>query len=174
MEIQNCELNDLPKMLEKYRVATEYMKSKNQVAWPEFEREMLEEEIKDSRQWKLQIDGEIACIWLTALNDELIWGKENDEPSLYLHRIATAQEFRGRNLVQHIVDWADDFCMDNELKYIRMDTGGYNEGLIRHYEKLGFDFLGTKELENTDSLPAHYSNIPICLFQRVPTKAIEG
>ena len=170
-EIRNSDLNDIPNILEIYRVATNYMKSKNHVAWPEFEKDMIAKEIQDLKQWKLLIDGEIACIWVTTFNDELIWGKENEKPSLYLHRIATVSEFRGKNLVKHIVNWADEYCVANSLKYIRMDTGGLNKGLIQYYEKLGFDFLGTKKLMNTDDLPDHYQGVPICLFQRVPTKA---
>lgn len=170
MKIINSDLNDISKIFELYRIATDYMKLKKQVAWPDFERELIIKEIKDQRQWKILIDNEIACIWATTLNDELIWGKENNEPSVYIHRIATNPDFRGRNLVKHIVDWADNYCIDNNLKYVRMDTVGLNKGLINHYKKLGFNFLGTKELDNVKDLPEHYSEGPVCLFQRNPTK----
>ena len=170
MKIINCYLNDISKIFELYRIATDYMKLKKQVAWPDFERELIIKEIKDQRQWKILIDNEIACIWAITLNDELIWGNENNEPSVYIHRIATNPDFRGRNLVKHIVGWADNYCIDNNLKYVRMDTVGLNKGLISHYKKLGFDFLGTKELDNVEDLPEHYSEGPVCLFQRIPTK----
>ena len=170
MEIRNSDMNDISKIFEMYRIATDYMKSKNQVAWPEFDKDMIVQEIKDLKQWKLVINREIACIWATTLNDELIWGREHNEPSLYIHRITTSPDFRGRNLVKHMVNWADDYCIQNNLIYVRMDTAGMNRGLIRHYEKHGFELLGTKVLDKTDDLPAHYSNTPICLFQRVPTE----
>ena len=166
--IANSDINDLTNIFEIYRSATEYMKSKNQVAWPEFEKKMIVEEIKNMKQWKLLINQAIACIWATTLNDELIWGKRNDEPSLYLHRIATAPDYRGQNLVRHVIKWADDYCKSNKLKYIRMDTGGLNEGLIKYYENLGFEFLSAEALDETNDLPQHYSNVPICLFQRTP------
>ena len=47
-----------------------------------------------------------------------------------------------------------------------MDTVGFNKGLIGHYEKHGFTFLGRKELENTDGLPEYYKEGAVCLFQR--------
>ncbi len=168
MEIRNSDLKDVSKILELYRVATAFMKSKQQVAWPEFAREMIVEEIEDCRQWKLIIDNEIACIWATTLNDALIWGDKNLEPSVYIHRIATNPDFRGRSLVKHLVAWADNYCIDNSLKYVRLDTVGLNKGLIGYYGKLGFDFLGTKKLEKVDDLPKHYSEGPVCLFQRTP------
>jgi ribosomal protein S18 acetylase RimI-like enzyme len=100
------------------------------------------------------------------LNDELIWGNENNEPSLYIHRIATNPVFRGQNLVGELIDWANEFGKKKNLTYIRMDTVGLNKGLIGHYEKLGFQFLGTKEIENTKGLPEHYKEGEVCFFQK--------
>lgn len=170
MEIKNSDLKDIPKILEMYSMATAYMKRKNQVAWPVFSKELVEEEIKDSRQWKILINGEIACIWATALKDELIWGNDNNQASVYIHRITSHPNFRGQNLVKYVVEWADEFCKDQNLKYVRMDTVGLNKGLISHYGKLGFEFLGSKELENVKDLPDHYSEGPVCLFQRIPIR----
>lgn len=166
MKIQNSELSDLPKIFDLYRIATDYMTSKNQVAWPKFAEDLVVEEIENRRQWKLLINGEIACIWATTSNDESIWGTEKNEPSIYIHRIATNPDFRGQKLVKQIVIWADQYGIENNLKYIRMDTVGLNKGLICHYENLGFQFLGAKELDNVDDLPEHYSKGPVCLFQR--------
>lgn len=166
MIIKNSELNDVPEIFEFYRVATNYMKSKNQVYWPEFSKELILNEIEEKRQWKLLIDGQIACIWATTLNDELIWGDMNNTPSIYIHRIATNPSFRGQKLVRSIIDWANDFGGNLSLKYIRLDTVGLNKGLINHYEKLGFEFLGTKEIESTAGLPDHYNEGEVCCFQK--------
>jgi len=165
MNIKNSQPEDLPQIFNLYSLATDYMKSKNQVHWPEFPEELILNEIKEKRQWKLLIDDQIACIWATTLNDELIWGSKNNEPSLYIHRIATDPNFRGRNLVSHLIDWAIDYGKKQNLEFLRMDTVGLNKGLIAHYEKLGFNFLGTKALENTDGLPDHYKAGAVCYFQ---------
>lgn len=166
MNIKNSEISDLEKIFGLYRVASEYMKSKNQVAWPEFEKQMIIAEINDLRQWKLLINGVVACIWATTLNDELIWGTQDKEPSIYIHRIATSPDFRGQKLTKHIVHWADAYCQEHDLTHVRLDTVGLNKGLIAHYENLGFTFLGAKELMNTVGLPQHYQEGPVCLFQR--------
>lgn len=166
MTIKNSELTDITRIFDLYSMATDYMKSKNQVYWPEFPKELIINEIEESRQWKLLINEQIACIWATTLNDELIWGNANKEPSLYIHRIATDPVFRGQNLVRKLIDWANEFGKNKSLKYIRMDTVGFNKGLIDHYEKLGFKFLGTKEIENTEGLPEHYKEGEVCYFQK--------
>lgn len=103
MKIENSKLKDVTKIFDLYRIATNYMKSKNQVYWPEFPKGLIINEIEENRQWKLLIDEQIACIWATTLNDELIWGDKNNEPSLYIHRIATNPDFRGQNLVEKLI-----------------------------------------------------------------------
>ncbi len=165
MKIENSVINDIPLIFEFYKKATEYMKSKGQVSWPIFSNEMIVEEIVNNRQWKLIIENEIACIWATTLNDEVIWGEENKDASIYIHRIATKPSFKGQNLVKQIVVWAKKYARKNKLEYIRMDTVGLNHGLIKHYKKLGFEFLGTKKLLNTANLPEHYKEDVVCYFQ---------
>jgi len=167
MEIQNSTVNDITKILELYRIATDFMKSKQQVAWPEFSKELVFKEIEELRQWKLILDDKIACIWSTSLNDKSIWGIDNNDPALYIHKIATHPGFRGQKLIKQIVDWAELYCKDNNLAYLRIDTVGFNEPLIKHYENVGFNFLGTKNLVDISDLPKHYSEGPVCLFQRV-------
>lgn len=166
MKIENSILEDMPIIFNLYQQATAYMISKNEVAWPEFSQELVKTEIQENRQWKLVINNEIACIWATALNDELIWGAQNNEPALYIHRIATNQNCRGQNLVKQVVNWADAYAKENKLDYLRIDTVGLNKGLISHYGKFGFQFLGTKSLQNTHGLPDHYTKGPVCLFQK--------
>lgn len=111
------------------------------------------------------IGNEIACVWATTFSDAEIWEERNNEPSIYIHRIATNPNFRGQNLVEEIINWARLFAKDNGKKFIRMDTVGDNKGLIGHYTKLGFDFLGLFKLKNTDGLPTHYENATVSLFQ---------
>lgn len=166
MKVLNSETKDIPKIFELYSIATKYMQSKNQVYWPLFSQELIEQEIAEKRQWKLVINEKIACIWATAFNDELIWGDYDQEPSLYLHRITTSPHFRGQKLLRQLIKWAEKYSKSNNLKYLRMDTVGLNQGLINHYVWHGFQFLGTKELENIEGLPAHYKDGVICYFQK--------
>lgn len=166
MTILNSTQSDLSAIFELYRQATEYMRAKNQVYWPEFPSDLIEKEINEKRQWKLLINDRIACIWATTLNDELIWGAEDNPPSLYIHRIAVNPNFRGRKLVKQLVDWATEYGKIKKLQFIRMDTVGLNKALILHYEKLGFEFLGTKKIANTNGLPDHYKAGEVCYFQK--------
>lgn len=165
MEIQHSKAGDIPKIFELYSIATAYQKEKGAVQWPTFDRHLVETEIKELRQFKMVIEGEIACVWAITESDPEIWEERNDEPAIYIHRISTNPQFRGRNLVNDIVTWSRDVAKRRHRKYVRMDTVGENKGLINYYKKCGFDFLGLSVLKNTDGLPDHYDNATVSLFQ---------
>jgi GNAT superfamily N-acetyltransferase len=165
MHIINCVKEDIDEIFRLYDAATKYQKERYKFYWPEFERDMVAYEIAESRQWKLVIDEKIACVWATTFTDPLIWEERNSYPSVYIHRIATNENWRGKNFVINIVEWANKYAVTNEKKFVRLDTTGLNEKLIAHYTKCGFTFLELRKLKNTDGLPAHYHNAEISLFE---------
>ena len=165
MEIKNCDLGDIDEIFHLYKMARDFQKTKFTMHWPEFDRNLIRTEITESRQWKLLIDKQVACIWTISFDDPQIWEDRNNDSSIYLHRIATNPSFRGQNLVREILNWARKYASKNNKKYIRMDTVGNNPGLIKYYAKCGFDFLGLVQLKNTNGLPAPYKNSNIGLFQ---------
>lgn len=165
MKILNSTINDIDEILTLYQLATELQKEKAVVAWPLFERSLIENAINENRQWKMIIDNKISCVWTTAFNDPIIWEGRNNEPSVYIHRIANHPNFRGRKLVSGIVDWAIKYANLYNKRFIRMDTVGNNEKLISYYQSCGFIFLGFSRLNNTAGLPAHYKNATVSLFE---------
>ncbi|MDO1514104.1 GNAT family N-acetyltransferase [Maribacter confluentis] len=166
MVIKKSNLLDIEEIFKLYRIASDFQRSKQEVVvWSEFDRTMVVQEIDQKRQFKLLIDNTIACIWAITFSDPQIWGARNADTAIYIHRIATNPEFRGRNFVGSIVNWAKKYAALKQKRYIRLDTIGENNGLIRHYTTAGFDFLGMFELDNVDELPPHYKEGPACLFE---------
>lgn len=166
MKIENCNTADIPEIFRLYRIASAYQRLKETVVvWPEFEQELVENEIAEDRQWKLIIEDKIACIWATTFSDEQIWGERNSDAAVYIHRIATNPDFRGKNFIEIIVAWAKAYAKENDKDFVRLDTLGNNSKLIAHYCNSGFNFLGMFDLEDTQGLPDHYHNTPACLFE---------
>lgn len=163
--IVTSEPADLDVIFRLYGIATAFQQSKGMVQWPQFDRQMVETEIREMRQWKLIIEDQIACVWATTFSDPHIWEERNNDHAVYIHRIATEPVFRGRNLVNEIITWAKAYAITHGKRYIRLDTVGNNEGLIKHYTKCGFEFLGLKQLKNTKGLPGHYHNATVSLFE---------
>lgn len=166
MTIQNSTAEDIDEIFRLYKLATEYQKSKpNSAIWPEFSTALIQTEIQENRQWKIIIDNKIACVWAIAFSDPQIWQERNSDPAIYIHRIATDPNFRGRNLVGEIVNWSKEYAPKNQKKFVRMDTVGENQGLIDYYTHCGFDFLGLSKLSDTAGLPAHYEDATVSLFE---------
>lgn len=165
MHIINCVKEDIDGIFRLYDAAIKYQKERYKLYWPEFERDMVTNEIAENRQWKLMIDEKIACVWATTFTDPLIWEERNSDPSVYIHRIATNENYRGKNFVVNIVEWAKKYAFVNDKKFVRLDTTGLNEKLIAHYTKCGFTFLELRKLQNTEGLPAHYHNADVSLFE---------
>jgi ribosomal protein S18 acetylase RimI-like enzyme len=165
MNIANSEPGDLSEIIRLYEVARSFQKTKGAVPWPEFDCKLIETEILQHQQWKILIDYQIACVWCTSFADPQIWEERNTDPSIYIHRIASDPTFRGRNLVAEIVKWARVYANENGKKFIRMDTVGENTELIKYYQKCGFEFLGLSKLKDTSTLPVHYHNATVSLFQ---------
>ena len=166
MQIKNCTTKDIAEIFRLYSIASAYQKSKQTVVvWPEFEQQLIESEVAENRQWKILMEDEIACVWATTFSDEQIWEERNADAAVYIHRIATHPRFRGNNFVSIIVNWAKQYAKDNGKDYVRLDTLGNNTRLIEYYSIAGFRFLGMFDLKNTEGLPAHYGNVPACLFE---------
>lgn len=166
MEIKNCTIDDIDEIFKLYKIASNYQKSKKEViVWPDFKKSLVENEIKENRQWKMIINGEVTCIWVIAFQDEQIWEEKNKDSAIYIHRIATNPNFRGNNFVSKIVNWAIEYAKSINKQFVRLDTLGNNVKLIEHYINAGFDFLEIFDLKNTDTLPEHYHIAPACLFQ---------
>jgi ribosomal protein S18 acetylase RimI-like enzyme len=166
MTILNCNNEDIDEIFRLYKIASDYQRTKKTVVvWPNFKRDLVATEVIENRQWKLMINGEIACVWAITFTDEQIWEERNKDNAMYIHRIATNPKFRGNNFVSLIVNWAINFAKSNHIKFIRLDTLGNNVKLIEHYKNAGFTFLGMFQLKNTDGLPEHYHEAPVCLFE---------
>lgn len=166
MKIENSTTEDIDEIFRLYKLAADYQRSKKTVVvWPEFERSLVETEIAENRQWKLLMNDTIACVWAITFSDAQIWGEKNNQPAVYIHRIATNPDFRGNDFVGMIVTWAKEYAAQQQKEYVRLDTIGNNTKLIEVYTRAGFEFLGLYDLKDVSGLPVHYSQGPACLFE---------
>lgn len=164
MEIVNSKFEDFDEIFRLYDLAIEFQKTKFDKSWLPFDREMIKREIAEKRHWKILIDEKIACIFSITFDDPLIWKEKSKEPSVYIHRIVTNQDFRGLRFVPKITDWARGFAKDTGKRFLRMDTWGDNQKLIDYYVNCGFNFLGIMIPTKTADLPKHYEGVTLSLF----------
>ena len=166
MKIEHCTMKDVADILSLYESARQLQTKKEMVVWPVFEKELVEKEINEQRQWKLIIDNVLACNWAITFTDKEIWGDKDKNDSIFIHRIATNPDLRGNRYVDKIAEWAKAYAVEKNKQFIRLDTLGNNTKLIEHYTSAGFRFLGIFLLTNTEGLPGHYQKEKnCCLFE---------
>ena len=55
MTIENSVTEDTDEILRLYEIARDFQKLKGAVLWPKFDKELIETEIEERRQWKILI-----------------------------------------------------------------------------------------------------------------------
>lgn len=164
IEVLNSQSTDIDIIFGFYDLAVAHQKKVFNKHWQGFSRELVQTEIAEKRQYKILVNGELACVFAVTFNDPLIWG-DRDHDSIYIHRIVTHPGFRGYAFVKEIIKWARKYSLDNGLKYIRMDTWADNEKLLDYYTSCGFEYVGVVTMQKTDGLPKHYEGISLGLFE---------
>lgn len=164
MKIEPSTLNDFDTIFEFYDLAVAYQKTKFNKHWMGFDSDLVLKEITETRQWKIVIDNEIACVFAITFEDESIWKEKNSDKAVYFHRIVTHPKFKGQHFVKKIVAWGLAFAKEKKLDYLRLDTWGDNEELIDYYQQCRFEFLGVIT-PDYNGLPKHYYGITLSLFQ---------
>ncbi|RAJ80314.1 acetyltransferase (GNAT) family protein [Chitinophaga dinghuensis] len=164
MQIINSTMEDIDTIFDLYDAGTAYQKRNATRHWKGFDREMVAREIAGLRQWKILEEGVIVCVFATTFQDPNIWQEKDLDPSLYIHRIATHPDYRGKGYVKQIVAWAKAFAKTNNREYLRLDTGSGNEKLNAYYISCGFNYLGIVRTDSPE-LPAHYQNATFSLFE---------
>ncbi|MGP8216731.1 MAG: GNAT family N-acetyltransferase [Bacteroidia bacterium] len=166
MKIVNSTEQDTDTIFGLYRLATEYQRANGYNLWKEFDPELIATEIKENRHWKIVMYGQIACIFSVIYSDPLLWGEQDNDYSIYIHRIATNPEFKGKGMMQLIIDWAKSQAKETGRKFIRMDTWADNKNLTGYYVKCGFNIVGYRQLDkDAKGLPKHYSTLSLVLFE---------
>ena len=167
MNITLSQKKDITTIFELYDAATAFQKKVGTNSWRGFERKLVEQEIQEKRHFVLKENNQITATFVLTFNDPVIWKEADKYPAVYIHRIATHPDFRGRSYVQKIVNWVIEYAQERDKDYVRLDTTSGNELLNLYYIKCGFTYKGISEIEWTKELPEHYKEGSFALFEIV-------
>ncbi|WP_244985825.1 MULTISPECIES: GNAT family N-acetyltransferase [Cellulosimicrobium] len=79
----------------------------------------------------------LAAMIVLCESDRETWG-DDDEPAVYVHRLAVAQHRRGAGLGRRLLQWARDQAVKRGRPLVRLDCAAHNPGLRGFYEREGF------------------------------------
>lgn len=163
--IVNTVQKDLDMVFSLFDSSVAYQLKHQHNVWPRFNREFIETEIEEGRQFKILSDASVLGVFSVLYSDPVIWGDRDREPSVYLHRIAVNPLFKGGKLMPIIRDWAKDHARIKGKQFVRMDTWGDNASLRKYYIKCGFNYIGQRYLSNLEEESSHYGGPCLSLFQ---------
>lgn len=152
MEIRKAEFADLPRMMEIYAQARDYMRRNgNPTQWVNGypSEEKIREDITAGESWLCTENGEILGVFCFFLHNDptydVIYEGSwlNDEPYGVIHRIAVAQHRRG------VASCCYDFAL-SKCTNLRIDTHRDNVPMQRSLQKNGFTRCGIIRLQNGD------------------------
>ena len=103
-------------------------------------------DIDRNELYVLEIDADISgTIVISTLMDEeykpIEWLTKNDN-NLYIHRLAIHPNLQGKGYAQQLMDFAENYAIENNYSSIRLDTFSQNKRNQKFYELRGYKRLG--------------------------------
>lgn len=87
------------------------------------------------------------------------WLTEQDANYMVIHRLAFNERYRGIGLSSAVFNLAEQFCKENRIKSIRVDTDENNQIMQHIMHKVGFTYCGTIWFAGSDKIAYEKSSI---------------
>jgi ribosomal protein S18 acetylase RimI-like enzyme len=163
--IVNTVVQDLHFIFNLFEDAICYQKRRGYPVWAGYDKEVLAKDIENKLQYKIIIDSRIACVFSICHSDEIIWRDRERGDSLYLHRIAVNDVYKGQRQFEKILNWAASYAAERKLSYVRMDTWEDNPDLVTYYKSFGFRVAGSLTTPDSTALPLQQRNNKVVLLE---------
>jgi len=100
----------------------------------------------------------IGCIVVSTFMDKeyipIKWLSANGN-NIYIHRLAVHPSFEGKGQAQRLMDFAEQFAIENNYTSIRLDTFSQNKRNQKFYELRGYKRLGDIYFPKQSEYPFH-------------------
>ena len=141
--------SDIDRILKITKACAKHMVSKGIYQWNEHypNKSAFEKDVERDELYVLEINNSIiGCIVMSTLIDEeyipVKWLTPNKN-NIYIHRLAIHPEHQGNRYAQQLMDFAEQFAIENNYISIRLDTFSQNKR-----NKLFYELRGYKKLED--------------------------
>jgi ribosomal protein S18 acetylase RimI-like enzyme len=165
IKIINTIPSDWDKIMELFQKVMELQGKNGYKVWAEIDEAGLKKDIENGLQYKVIRNGDFLCIFSVQFRDPFIWQERDKDDAIYLHRIVGNPDFKGQKQFEKVLNWAKQYALRNNLKYVRMDTWADNTKIIDYYKSFGFEFIGTHRTGNEPGLPIQNRNLEVALLE---------
>lgn len=165
MRVQHAKVDSLAAICAAYEAGRQRQRALGAPEWPVFAEQAILSEIAAGQLFLVLREDALAGVFTVVYEDPAIWDDAEQSAYLYLHRIARAEAFDGRGMIDAVLAWARAECTRRGCAGLRMDTWANNETLIAYYQRLGFRCVGRKRIVPDPRLPPHYHNLELALLE---------
>lgn len=140
---------DIDALLVITKACAKYMIEKRIFQWNENypNREAFEHDVARNELYVLIEDTEImGCVVISTLMDEeykTVKWLTPDGTNIYIHRLAVHPKAQGKGYAQFLMQFAENYAIENNYRSIRLDTFSKNHRNQKFYELRDYKKLGT-------------------------------
>ena len=150
---------EIHEILSVTKACAEYMISNKIFQWNEEypSKEAFETDITRNELYVLILDEKIVgTLVITPIIDEeyipIKWLTPSKN-NLYVHRLSIHPNYQGKGLAQQLMDFAENFAIENDYSSIRLDTFSKNPRNQKFYELRDYIKTGTVFFPNQSEAP---------------------
>lgn len=119
----------------------------------------FKKDVERNELYVLETDSDISgTIVISTVMDEeyrpIEWLTKNDN-NLYIHRLAIHPNLQGKGYAQQLMDFAENYAIENNYTSIRLDTFSQNKRNQKFYELRGYKRLGDIYFPKQSEFPFH-------------------
>jgi GNAT superfamily N-acetyltransferase len=97
-----------------------------------------------------RLNSEPVATFVLLETDPEFWPDILEGESLFIHKVAVAQAWKGHNFSQQILDFAVAQVLERGKKFLRLDTDATRPALCDLYERYGFIRVGRRLIKDFD------------------------
>jgi ribosomal protein S18 acetylase RimI-like enzyme len=159
--IRKGKLEDIEAIMSLTKDCAKAMIARGVYQWNEHYPNKLafENDVTRNELYVLEIEGVIrgTIVISTFMDNEYIpitWLTKNMN-NIYIHRLAIHPELQGKGFAQQLMDFAEQYAIDNNYASIRLDTFSQNKRNQKFYELRGYKRLGDIYFPKQSEYPFH-------------------
>ncbi len=99
-----------------------------------------------------KLNGKSACAFILQGNDPEYWAHAKKNEAVYLHKFCVKREFAGRGMTRILTNTLKKYCIENGIKYIRLDTALDEIAVRKIYLNAGFKIVDILDYPNGRSV----------------------
>ncbi|MBY0162298.1 GNAT family N-acetyltransferase [Paenibacillus lautus] len=147
-ELRRAEAVHAGEMLALLTEAAEVMEQQGRKQWSSslFSLDLMEQYLAEREVFILWHEDEAAGMFTLQYGDPDYWGKRDDPSYGYLHRLTVRFAYRGLELGNQMISFAESYLSSKGKRGFRLDCVSHLPTLNRFYQRQGFQFVAEQDM----------------------------